>query len=150
MQQLARFGCALAVILCSLFAGAAEMPATGLVLQSAWVRAPAPGADVASLYFVLRKTGTRPAVVVAVRSPMAHQAMLHQTLIEQGQAKMRPQDRLLVAPGGTVTLAPGGTHVMLHGLTGPLTIGAAVPIVLVLEDGQVVSGVATVRPIASQ
>jgi copper(I)-binding protein len=150
MQQLARFGCALAVALFSLCAGAAERPASGLTLQSAWVRAPAPGTDVASLYLVLRNTGARPVIVVAVRSPIAHQAMLHQTRIENGQAKMRPQDRILIAPGGTVALTPGGTHVMLHGISKPLTIGGTVPIVLVLDDGQVVSGIATVRPTASQ
>ena len=40
---------------------------------------------------------------------------MHETETTDGVTRMRPLERLVVAPGQTVTLAPGGKHLMLHG-----------------------------------
>jgi hypothetical protein len=72
--------------------------------------------------------------LVAVESPAAKSASLHETIMAEGLAKMRPVAKLKIPAGQTVELKPGAYHVMLEGLKKPLAKGASVPIVLTFED----------------
>ena len=68
---------------------------------------------------------------------------MHETETTDGVSRMRPLERLIVAPGQTVTLAPGGKHLMLYGLdpaVGQPTFKA------ILEDGSSVPVTFDVRP----
>lgn len=120
-----------------------------LTVSDAWVRMPAPGADVTAAYLRARNPGERPLEVIGVESPVAEHAMLHETTVQAGQARMRQRDRLVIEPGATVALAPGGLHVMLHGLRRPLAVGERVELVLRLADGRAVSATAEVRPLGA-
>jgi copper(I)-binding protein len=128
--------------------GAAAAGSAALDVQGAWVRQ-VPGSDVAAAYMTLRNTGTRPATVTSIECPFAESAMIHETKVEGGLSKMRPQSALAVLPGQSVTLAPDGRHVMLMGVK-PLTVGQSVPLVLKLDDGSSVRVNATVRPLTAQ
>ena len=48
-----------------------------------------------------------------VSSPDFGAVELHESLLEDGVAKMRPVDALVIAPGSSVTLQQGGLHLML-------------------------------------
>ena len=120
-----------------------------LIVQNAWMRK-APGADSAAVYLVLRNASVRPVVVVGVRSPVATNVMVHETTTTNGQARMRAFDRLVIAPGKSLTFAPGGLHVMLSGFKRSIIIGQTVPLVLVLSDGSTVAVAALVRPLDAQ
>jgi hypothetical protein len=122
---------------------------SGLVAQDAWVRA-TPGTDMAAAYLTLRNVSTNPITVTGVRSPIAGQAMIHETKIQGGQSQMRPRDQLVIAPGKTVKLAPGGLHVMLHDLKQPLTVGQNVPLVIMLTGGATLQVTAAVRPLTAE
>jgi copper(I)-binding protein len=121
-----------------------------LVVEAAWVRAPAPGTDVGAAYFTVRNTGHETATIVGICSPAAAMAMLHETSVDGGTARMRPRERLEIAPGQTIALKPGGLHVMLHGLKRTLAVGESVPLTLQLADGEELAVTAQVRPIGSQ
>ena len=139
-----------AALLCHCLAtlvASAQTPA--LVVQNAWTRL-TPGTDVAAVYLTLRNVSARPVIVIAVQSPIASQAMIHETKTESGQSRMRPHEQLVIAPGQTVKLEPGGLHVMLHGLTHPVTAGQSLPLVLLLDDGGTVQVAALVRPLNAQ
>ena len=140
-----------AALLClaTLVASSSMAQTPALVVQNAWTRL-TPGTDVAAVYLTLRNVSARPVIVIAVQSPLASQAMIHETKTESGQSRMRPHQQLVIAPGQTVKLEPGGLHVMLHGLARPVTAGQSLPLVLLLDDGGTVQVAALVRPLNTQ
>jgi periplasmic copper chaperone A len=120
----------------------AQSPA--LSARDAWIRA-TPGSDVAAAYLTLHNSAAQAVEVIDVRTPLAAQAMIHETTISNGLSTMRPHQPLRIAAGATVRLAPGGLHIMLHGLTRPLSPGDAVPLVLTLSGGATLAVTARVR-----
>lgn len=123
--------------------------ATALAVADAWVRA-APGADVAAAYMKLHNRGPSELVVIAVRTALAREAMIHETRIERGESTMRARERVAVAPGASVALSPGGLHVMLRGLAHPLAVGEEVRLELLLAGGGSVAVSARVRPLNAE
>jgi len=130
------------LVLLAVTGAAAQSPA--LTARDAWIRA-TPGSDVAAAYLTLHNSAAQPVEVVDVRTPLAAQAMIHETTVNNGQSTMRPRQPLRIAGGATVRLAPGGLHIMLHGLTRPLNPGDEVPLVLTLAGGATVAVTAHVR-----
>ncbi len=117
-----------------------------LVVYDAWMRK-VPGADTASVYLVLRNTSVQPVIVIGVRSPVASHVMIHETSTVGAQSRMRPHEKLVIAPGKSMALEPGGVHLMLTGFkTSPL-IGQTVPLVLLLSNGETVAVAAVVKPL---
>jgi copper(I)-binding protein len=63
--------------------------------------------------------------LVGVRAKVG-QAMLHESSLQDGVARMRPlnpKEGLVVPSNGRLRLAPGGAHVMITGLDRPLKAG---------------------------
>ncbi len=120
-----------------------------LTVSGAWVRA-VPGAAVAVAYMRLHNGGPRVVRVTGVRSTLAGQAMIHESLLVNGVATMRAHLPLTVAAGASVELKPGGLHVMLHDLAHPLAVGEQVPLELLLAGGGSVALCARVRPLSAE
>ncbi len=129
---------------------ASSAPPTPVQVENAWIPQPPPGSEVAAAYFTLRNTGDAPIVLVGVSSPVASEAMLHRTLVMNGESMMRPVASLTVAPGRSITLEPGALHVMLDGLRKPLQVGESVALVLHLASGEAIHVSARVRPLGSE
>lgn len=124
----------------------ARSAASDLEIHHAWVRETPPGLSVAAGYFSAHNPSQRDIHIVAVRSPLARQAHLHESRHIDGQVRMLPVEGGLAVPAGaSVTLAPGGYHVMLMGLNGSPRAGEQVPLVLELDDGSTVNINAAVR-----
>jgi copper(I)-binding protein len=130
----------------ALLAAAVAAPPAALSAENAWLRA-TPGTDVAAVYVTLHNTGSTPLTVIGVRSPIAAEAMIHETRVNGTLSTMRPALPLHIAPGATVRLAPEGLHVMLHMLTHPLKAGEQVPFELLLEGGGTLTVSARVKPL---
>jgi len=128
-----------------LYTSVAVPQAAPLIAQDAWVRF-TPGTDMAAAYMTLRNVSTAAVVVTRIQSPVAGHAMIHETTVQGGQARMRPHEPLTIGPGKTVRLEPGGLHVMLHGLTQPLVPGQSVPLVIEIAGGGTLHVTAPVRP----
>ena len=130
-------------------AGLSATPAWAQVtVDHAWSRATPPHATTGVLYFTLASPVADR--LVAVSTPAARTAELHQTEAAGDVMTMRPVDDGLALPAGkAVTLRPGGTHVMLMGLTAPLTAGARVPVHLTFQSAPAVDLVATVQPLGT-
>lgn len=144
--------CILALVAAFLpaFASApARAQVSPLGVQNAWMRK-VPGADTAAVYLVLRNTSAQPVIVIGVRSPAASHVMVHETSNVNGQSQMRMHERLVVAPGQSVSFQPGGLHIMLSGLKKSITIGQSVPLILLLANGGQVQVAAVVRPLDAQ
>ncbi len=102
-----------------------------LVVQNPWIRKPPPGLDTVAVYFTREeplRSGT--VFIVGMTSPLAANAMIHETSMVEGQSRMRMRDRVTVPGGGNVAFEPEGLHVMLTGLTKPLEVGDKVPLTL--------------------
>ena len=118
-----------------------------LVVQDAWIRKPPPGLDTVAVYFTLKNLSKRSVFVVGVTSPLATNAMIHETSMVEGQSRMRMRDRLTVPGGSNVAFEPEGLHVMLTGVSKTLEVGEKVPMTLQLDHGGSIDFQATVRPL---
>lgn len=115
------------------FARAAEVTVGELAIVSAWARATPPGAKVGGAYVTVENRGDADDRLLSAASPVARSATPHQTIEENGIAKMRPLEEATVPAGGRLEMQPGATHMMLTGLSAPLKEGEHVPVTLVFE-----------------
>lgn len=114
----------------TLFAGAAhahEYKLGDLEIDHPWSRATAPGAKVGGGFLKIVNRGASPDRLVSVSAPFAQKTEIHESLEEDGVAKMRELEAgVEVKPGEAVEFAPGGKHLMFMGLSGPLETGKKV------------------------
>lgn len=100
--------------------------------KDAWVRATVAQQKSTGAFFTL--TSTTDARVVAVSSPAAKIAEIHETRARDGVMSMRAVEAIDLPAGKAVRLEPGGLHVMLMALKSPVAQGDKVPIVLTVEE----------------
>ncbi|MCJ0764675.1 copper chaperone PCu(A)C [Variovorax terrae] len=118
-----------------LIAGAVAQPAaTGITVDGAWARASVQGQKASGAFMKLTsKEATR---LVAVSTPVAGVAEVHEMKMEGDVMKMRALPGLDLPAGQTVELKPGGYHVMLMDLKAPLAKGTSVPLTLTFKDAK--------------
>lgn len=103
-------------------------------VSGTFARATLPNAPVAGGFLTLTNTGDTPDRLIAVTSPMAGRAELHEMAMQGDVMKMRAlEDGIEIAPGETVTLKPGGLHLMFFDLKGPFVEGETVPVTITFE-----------------
>jgi copper(I)-binding protein len=121
----ARIACALALI-----AGSATALAQTEV-RNAWVRGTVAQQKSTGAYLQIQSAqGGR---LVAVQSPLAGVAEIHEMRMEGNVMRMRAVAGIDLPPGQAVELKPGGYHVMLMELKQPLKVGDSVPLSLIVE-----------------
>ncbi|MGD9832602.1 MAG: copper chaperone PCu(A)C [Piscinibacter sp.] len=116
-----------------LAAGAAAAQTT---IQDAWVRGMvAPQRATGAFMKITSPQGAR---LVAVSSPAARVAEVHEMVMQGDVMAMRAIEALELPAGKTVELKPGGHHLMLMGIDQPLKAGETVPLTLTVEgkDGK--------------
>lgn len=126
-------------------AAACGSDAEPLTVSDAWVREPPAGAGMTAGYLALHNAGDETVTLTAAESPAFAAIELHETVLAEGRARMRPVTRVALAPGDTLRLAPGGLHLMLFTPAGPLEAGGEVPLTLVFAGGGRLEIVAEVR-----
>lgn len=87
--------------------------ACDLKVDSAWIRVAPGNASVLAGYAVLSNVGSKPLGVVSAQSAAFAKVEMHESLTENGIAKMRPVKGLVIPAGGKQLFAPGGKHFML-------------------------------------
>ena len=104
------------------------------------------------MFMTVKSAGA--ARLVAVRTPVAASASLHQMQMQGQTMSMHEVDGVDLPAGQEVRLGPGGYHVMLFGLKQQLKAGDSVPLTLVLENDakkrEEVKVAVAVKPIAYQ
>lgn len=114
-------------------------------VKNAWVRATAPGQKTAGAYLEL--TGVADTALVAVDSPLAGKAELHNMSMDGGVMRMRAVEKIDLPAGTTVKLAPGGLHVMLLDIRQAFKEGGKVPLTLTFRGA---GGAKTTQKIEAQ
>jgi len=106
----------------------------------------ADSAGTTAAYFTLVNDGAERIRLAGIASSCARAVQVHETVRENGRARMREVRTLEVAPHARVEFMPGGHHVMLVSTVRRLAAGDTVSLVLELADGRSVSARADVRP----
>ena len=113
-------------------AGQAQSP-TPISVEHAWARATPGNIRTGGVYLTIVDHGPGDDRLVAVSTPVAGKAEVHEMHEDKGVMVMRPVGGIAVAPGQSVELKPGGYHVMLMELKQPLKEGDNFPLTLTFE-----------------
>ena len=105
-------------------------------VSDAWVRGTVAGQKTSGMF--ARITSAQGGKLVAVASPLAGVAEIHEMAMDGSVMKMRAVPAVELPAGKVVELKPGGYHVMLMELKQPLKAGEQVPLTLTVEgaDGK--------------
>lgn len=102
----------------------------------------------AAVYMTLHNGTDEMDTLIAVDTPQAEMATLHQSSEQDGIMRMEEQDEVRLESGATIAFEPGGHHVMLMQLASPLEEGDVFPMVLTFEHTGDVTVYVTVTGIA--
>jgi copper(I)-binding protein len=117
-------------LLLALGLAAPATAAAPAVHVTGWARPTVPGQNAAAAYLLIHNGGAAPDRLLAITTPAASSASVHQTSNAGGVSRMRPAGAPVIAPGKALAMAPGGLHVMLTGLKSPLRPGTRLPLTL--------------------
>ena len=115
-----------------LVALSASLAQAEVTVTDPWVRGTVPGQQASGAFMTLvSSTGGK---LLAVSSPVASQAEVHEMAMADGVMKMRQIPHLDLPANKPVELKSGGYHIMLMGLKAPLTADTRVPLTLTVEE----------------
>ena len=144
----------ISVLAASLFLSS-HVVAQTVAITNSWVRATVQGQKATGAFMTV--TSKENAKLVAVSSPVAGIAEIHEMKMEKDVMKMAALPNGLDLPAGkAVDLKPGGFHIMLMDLKLPLNKDVAVPLTLTFQDSsgkksqQVVQVPVSVQPPSGQ
>lgn len=82
--------------------------------------------------------------LVAVESDRAVAIEIHQTLVEDGRARMEPRETVEIPAGSRISFRPGRLHLMVIAPDGDVAIGGTFPVTLRFERSEPITVEATV------
>ena len=103
-------------------------------VEQAWARATVPGQKTTGAFMKL--TAPQSTQLVAVSTPVAGVAEIHEMKIDGGVMKMRATPALDLPANKAVELQPGGFHLMLMDLKAPLTKDSNIALTLTFKDAK--------------
>lgn len=103
--------------------------------EKAWVRLPAVVGRPGAAYFTIRG-GAQADTLLAVSTPAALRAELHETMDKAGVKSMQPTRDVAVPAKSEIAFAPGGRHVMLFDLGPAVKPGTRIPLALAFASGR--------------
>lgn len=98
-------------------------------LGNAWAR-PTRGDAPGAVYVAINNKGSADDRLVGAFADHSAMAMVHQSELVDGVARMRMAGEINIPAGSRIEMAPGGTHIMLEGLRAPLRTGDQFDLVL--------------------
>lgn len=84
-----------------------------VVVADIEITPPRPGSGMSAGYLEIRNNSKEPLAITRVESPQFGKVELHESIVEDGIARMRPLASLDIAPGQATRLERGGKHLML-------------------------------------
>lgn len=115
-----------------------------LAVEDASVNLPIVSGRPGAAYFTV-KGGSQATSLVAVSSPAAIRAEMHEMKQEGEMMTMAPLKDLAIPAGGTVEFKTGGKHVMLFDISPSVRVGGTIPLRLSFADGKTIEVNAAVR-----
>ena len=117
----------------ALLAACSQQGKTEIEVTDAWAR-PTRGDAPGAVYVTIENRGGNDDRLVGVMTDRAAMAMVHQTEMSGGIARMRMAGEINLPAGDKIEMVPGGTHIMLEGLRTPLRPGNRFEMVLKFHE----------------
>ena len=106
----------------ALLAACGQGGKANIEVSDAWAR-PTRGDAPGAVYVTIANKGGQDDRLVSVMTDHAAMAMVHQTELSNGVARMRMAGEINIPAESSIKMVPGGTHIMLEGLRTPLRPG---------------------------
>jgi len=100
-------------LLLALLGCACSQESAPLVATDVVVSKPKPGMSMTAGYLTLSNNASHPIVITQVASPQFESVELHESVIEDGVARMYPLGDVTILAKSSVVFQPGGKHLML-------------------------------------
>ena len=101
------------ILLAALAASACAGDVAPLVASDVRINGPLPGMQMAAGYLTLTNYTSRPITITEVTSPQFGRVEMHESVIEDGVARMVELEGLALPTAASVVFEPGGKHLML-------------------------------------
>ena len=108
-----------------------------LVIEDAWIAEAPPVSKVMVAYMRLKNTGAETIEIAHAESELYSSIEFHETIHENGLARMIRHDTLNIPANNRLELKPGGPHMMLFNPTKRLTAGSTVNIKLTTKNNTI-------------
>jgi copper(I)-binding protein len=118
-----------------------------VMISNPYARAATQTQKSSAVYMSIMNNGKTGHAIVRAKGDVSKVVELHTHIEEGGMSRMRPVDKIELAPGAATELKPGGLHIMLIDLTRNLAEGDKVQLELEFEDGSKATVAAPVRPV---
>lgn len=109
-----------ALIVCLFLVACGGEAKAPLVASDIVITEPVPGRHMSAGYISLTNNTSDAINITHVMSPEFDAVEMHESLVEDGVAKMRPIEELVIPANSSVSLQRGGKHLMLMRPTGAL------------------------------
>lgn len=110
----------------------------GWQIESPRIFAVVPGVATTAGYLSLANHSGTAQVLLSASAAFAEKTEIHNTINDNGIAKMRPlTEGLPIADNAQAEFASGGMHLMFINITRPLAVGDALPVVLTFDGGAI-------------
>lgn len=129
-----RLGLVASVGLCMSAMSISFAAAGEVTISHQWMRYVAPGVPAAG-YFELSNNSNKPTLLDGARSSSCGQLALHESLVQNGTARMKMMRSISVRPHSSVTFQPGAYHLMCVSPTQAVRPGQTVAVTLLFHDG---------------
>ncbi len=110
-----------------------------LIIEDAWIAEAPPVSKVMVAYMRLINTGTKTIEIIHAESSLYSSIEFHETIHENGLARMIRHDTLKIPANNKLELKPGGPHIMLFNPTKRLTAGSTAEIKLTTKNNKVIT-----------
>lgn len=116
-------------------------------IESAHIKAMAPGQNRAAAYLVLRNLGQQDRQILGLQAGIAGHTEVHRHTYEDGMMKMRQVQHALVPAQGSLVFEPGGYHIMLLDVAEPPVVGSQFSVTIEFDGGERFTFPVDVRPL---
>ena len=119
-----------------LSAGGVNKQNSDIVIQNAWIAEAPPVSKVMVAYMTLKNTGPTAIEIIRAESEIYSSIEFHETVHEDGMARMIRHDSLNISANSRLELKRGGPHLMLFNPVKVLKAGDTVKIKLTTKDNR--------------
>lgn len=124
---------------------AAAKPASEVRVEQCWVRL-LPSTVPSAGYFIIHNDSNEDLELIAGATPSYAHVMLHETIEEDGMAKMVMADEMVIPAKSTIEFKPGGLHAMFEQPTHNIELGQTMEMELLFANQQKVAMHCKVNP----
>jgi len=107
-----------------------------ITVQNAWLRETPPTIKIMAGYLQIENSSDETLTLVSAESTDFERIEFHLSQTKDGIARMKQQERIMIAPKSTFSFEPGGYHLMLFNNVVPMREGKKATISLTFENGE--------------